>query len=95
MFPKKNIYGKIKGRGCAYGRKKRFYNTKEETTFSTVSTKYLLLSCIIDSKESRDVEICDIPGSFLQADMDELIHLRVTFPLTILLNKLYAKIYEK
>jgi hypothetical protein len=43
-----------------------------------VSIEALLLTCAIDAKEGRDVATIDIPGAFMQADMDdEVIHVRL------------------
>ena len=77
MFLKMKRSGKIKGRGCADGRKQRVYKTKEETSSPTISTEALFLTCMIDALEGRDVATLDIPGAFMQADMDELVHLRI------------------
>ena len=55
----------------------------------------MLLSCVIYTKEVRDVSTFGVPIALLQADMDELIHLMVTGPLAILLTKVDTKLYEK
>jgi hypothetical protein len=34
-----------------------------------------MISCIIDAKENRDVATLDIPGAFMQVDMDEIVHM--------------------
>ena len=86
MFLKKKRCGRIKGRGCADGRKQRLYKSKEETSSPTVSTEALMLSCVIDAKERRCVTTSDIPGAFMQADMDKLIHMRLSGPMTLLLK---------
>jgi hypothetical protein len=95
MFLKKKRCGRIKGRGCADGRKQRIYKTKEETSSPTVAVESLFLSCTIDAKEKRDVATCDIPGAFMQADMDELLHMRLAGPLATLLTKVNPGLYEK
>ena len=77
MFLKKKRCGRIKGRGCADGRKQRTYLSKEETSSPTVATESVYLSCVIDADEGRDVAIVDIPGAFLHADMNELIYMRI------------------
>jgi hypothetical protein len=38
----------------------------------------VFLTCLIDTCEGRDVATVDIPGAFMQADMDDLVHLRLT-----------------
>ena len=52
---------KIKGRGCADGRKQRDWISKEDTSSPTVSTEGLMLSCMIDAMEGREVATTDIP----------------------------------
>ena len=41
---------------------------KEDTSSPTVSTQALMLSCMIDAKENRDVDTADILGALLQTD---------------------------
>ena len=55
MFLKQKISGRIKGRGCADGRKQREFITKEESSAPTISTEAFFLTCIIDALEKRDV----------------------------------------
>jgi hypothetical protein len=78
MFLKRKRCGKIKGRGCADGRPQRAYIPREDTTSPTVSTQAMFITCLIDAYEGRDVATVDIPGAFMQADMDDLVHLRLT-----------------
>jgi hypothetical protein len=47
------------------------------TTAPTVSIEALMMSCVIDAKEERDVATADIPGAFMQADMDEIVYIRL------------------
>ena len=77
MFLKEKRSGVIKGCGCADGRKQRLYKSKEETSSPTVSIEALLLTCLIDAMEDRAVMVCDIPGAFMQADIDEIIHVKM------------------
>jgi hypothetical protein len=58
--------GKIKGRTVAGGNKQRDYISKEDASSPTVATESVLLSCIIDAKEERDVAVIDIPNAFIQ-----------------------------
>lgn len=51
MFLKKKRCGKIKGRGCADGRKQREYTSKEAASAPTVAVESVLLTCVIDAKE--------------------------------------------
>jgi hypothetical protein len=77
MFLKQKRCGRIKGRGCADGRKQRVYTAKEDASSPTVSIESIILSCVIDAQEGRHVATADIPGAFMQADMDELVHMRL------------------
>ena len=61
----------IKGRGCADGIKQRDWISKEDTSSLTVSTEGLMLSCMIDEMEGREVATADIPGAFLQTKYDK------------------------
>eukprot|EP00980_Cylindrotheca_fusiformis_P029055 scaffold22705_cov169-Cylindrotheca_fusiformis.AAC.1 len=100
MFLKEKRSGKIKGRGCADGRKQRIYKSKEETSSPTVSVEALFLTCLIDALERRHVMVVDIPGAFMHADIDELIHVKLVGDIAELLLRVdpsYRKFvtYEK
>jgi hypothetical protein len=96
MFLKRKRCGMIKGRGCADGRKQRAYTSKEETSSPTVATESLMLSCIIDAKEKRDVATADIPNAFMQADMEgEEVLMKLEGTMAELLVKLDPKMYRK
>ena len=43
----------------------------------TVAIESILLSSVIDAKEGRHVMTADILGAFMQADMDEVVHMRL------------------
>jgi KUP system potassium uptake protein len=94
MYLKKKRCGRIKGRGCADGRKQRVYKTKEESSSPTVAIESLFLTAVIDAKEKRYVATCDIPGAFLHADMDEVVHMHIDGPLAKLLVNIDSKLYE-
>jgi hypothetical protein len=93
MFVKEKRCGTIKGRGCADGRKQRLYKTKIDTSSPTVRTESLLLSCVIDAKERRTVVTCDVPGAFMQVDIDEIVHVRLEGALAELLTKVDPTLY--
>ena len=95
MFIKEKRCGTIKARGCADGRKQRLYKTKEGTSSPTVRTESLLLSCVIDAKEKRQVMTCDVPGAFMQVDVDEVVHVRLVGALAELLTKVNPELYAK
>ncbi len=74
MFLKRKRCGKVKGRGCADGRKQRSYVTREDAASPTVSTEAIFITALIDAFENREVAIIDVPGAFMQADMDEEVY---------------------
>jgi hypothetical protein len=94
MFLKQNRYGCIKGHGCADGRKQRIYMSKEDTSSPTVAIESVFLSCVIDADESRDVATVGIPGAFLQADMNDVVHLRIDGEMASILANLAPSTYS-
>ena len=87
MLLKQKRCGKIKGRGCADGRKQRLYKNKEDTTSPTITTEALFLTCLTDAIENRHVVTCDVPGAFMHSDIDELVHLKLEGEIAELLVK--------
>ena len=71
MFLKEKRDGKIKGRTVAGGNKQRDYISKEDASSPTVATEAVLLSCIIDAEEGRDVAVIDIPNAFIQTRIED------------------------
>jgi hypothetical protein len=65
MFLKQKRDGKIKGRTVAGEKNQRDYISKEDASSSTVATESVLLLCIIDTKEERDVTVVDMPNAFV------------------------------
>lgn len=95
MFLKQKRDGRLKGRGCADGRKQRAHTSKEEVSSPTVAVESVMLSCIIDSKERRDVAIADIPGAFLHADIDEDIIMKLRGTMAELMVQVSPEFYRK
>ena len=95
MFLKRKRCGKIKGRGCADGRKQRAYIAKEDSTAPTVSTEAVFLTAVIDALENRDVAVLDVPGAFMQADIDELVHVRFTGEMVKMLLQIDEQMYSE
>lgn len=95
MFLKKKRNGVIKGRGCADGRKQRVHTSKEEASSPTVAIEAVMLSCVIDALENRDVATVDIPGAFMQADMDEVVHMKLEGKMAELLVRIDPKLYRR
>lgn len=61
----------IHGHGWADGRPQRLYTNKQETSAPTVSLAALMIMCVIDMFEGRDVATLDIAGAFLQTRVPE------------------------
>jgi hypothetical protein len=70
MFLKEKRTGDIKGRTVAGGNKQRDFLTKEEVSSPTVATESVLLTCIIEAEERRDVATIDIPNAFIQTRIE-------------------------
>jgi hypothetical protein len=66
MFLKEKRDGSLKGRTVAGGNKQQDYISKEDASLPTVATEAVLLSCIIDAEEGRDVAVINIPNAFIQ-----------------------------
>ena len=96
MFLKRKRCGKIKGRGCADGRRQREFISKEEASSPTVALHALMVSCLIDAIEGRDVATADIPGAFLQTEMPEGedVYIRLDGTMADLLCRLDPKLYK-
>ena len=71
MFLKLKRCGKIKGRTVAGGNKQRDCMSKEDASLPTVMTEAVLLSCIIDATEGRDVAVIDVPSAFIQTRVEK------------------------
>ena len=80
----------IKGRGCADKRKQRYWLSKEDTSSPTVTTEGLMISCMIDAMEGRQVATAEIPGDFLQTNYDKVdIHIKLEVAMVTLLEQIY------
>jgi hypothetical protein len=95
MFLKEKRCGKIKGRGCADGRPQRDYMTEEDTSSPTVATEALILTCLVDAIEGRDVATCDIPGAFMQSKMEGKVVMKLEGVMADMILKINPLKYEK
>ena len=50
---------------------------KEEVELPTVQLEIIILSLIIDAKEGHDVEIADVVGEYLQANMRDHVLIKL------------------
>ena len=54
------------------------YIAHEDTASPTVATESVFLTVVLNVLEGQDIVIIDVPGVFMQADMDELVHVHFT-----------------
>ena len=54
-----------------------------------------MLTCMINAAEQCDVVTVNIPGAFMQVDMDELVHVKLEGKMVDLLVKIEPKLYRK
>jgi hypothetical protein len=70
MILKEKRDGTIKGQAVAGGNKQRDYISKEDASSPTVATESVLLTCIVDAEEEREVAVIDIPNAFIQTRIE-------------------------
>ena len=71
FLKKKRIDGNIKRRTVAGEKKQRSYITREDASSPTVATEAVLMTCIIDAEENRDVAVIDIPNALIQTRVEK------------------------
>jgi hypothetical protein len=69
--------------------------TKEETSSLTVASESLTLTCIIDAIEGRDVVTIDLPGVFMQSDMEGGVYMKLKGVMAEVILKIDPKKYKK
>ena len=94
MFLKRKRSGKIKARGCADGRPQWAYIPQEDARAPTVSTEAVFMTAVIDAMENRMVVVVDIPGAFMQADMDPGVYMRIEGTMAELLMEIDYDMYH-
>jgi hypothetical protein len=97
MFLKEKQDGKIKGRTVARGNKQRDYISKEDASLPTVTTESVLLSCIIDAEEERDVAVIDIANAFIQTrveDEKDMVIIKLRGVLVDILVAIASNVYK-
>jgi hypothetical protein len=97
MFLKEKRDGKVKGRTVAGGNKQRDYISKEEASSPTVATESVLLTCIIDAEERRDVAVIDIPNAFIQTrieDEKDMVFIKIRGVLVDMLTDIDSGVYK-
>ena len=94
IFLKRKHNGKIKATGCADGRPQRAYIPQEDARAPTVSTEAVFMTAVIDAMENRTVAVVDIPGAFMQADMDQGVYMRIDGAMADLLMEIDYDMYH-
>jgi hypothetical protein len=97
MFLKEKRDRKTKGRTVAGGNKQRGYISKEDASFPTVATDSVLLMCIVDAQEGRDVAVIDIPNGFFQMlveDKKDIAFIKIHGVLVDILVKIAPDVYQ-
>jgi hypothetical protein len=51
---------------------------KGDVSSPTFATESVLLTCTIDAFEGQDIATINLPGAFLQAKMEAIVHARLT-----------------
>jgi hypothetical protein len=69
------------------------HTAREDAASLTVATESIFLTAVIDAIEGRDAAVIDIPGAFMQADMDELVHVRITGKMLDILLEIDPEMY--
>jgi hypothetical protein len=80
MFLKEKRTGVIKGRTIAGGNKQHDFISKKEASSPTVATESVLLTCIVDAEEGRDVSVIDILNAFIQTcikDEKDMVFIKI------------------
>jgi hypothetical protein len=98
MFLKEKHSGKIKGQTVAGGNKQRDYISKEDATSPTVAMESVLLTCIINAEEGRDVAVVDIPNVFIQTcieDKKDMAIIKIRGILVDILEEIAPDVYKQ
>jgi len=83
IFVEQKRDGLIKARKVIGGNKQRDYITKEDVSSPTATAEAVMLTCVIDAQEDRDILVIDIPNAFVQTVVNEedaehhvIVHIR-------------------
>jgi hypothetical protein len=96
IFVEKKRDGILKAQQVAGGNKQRGYITNEDASSPTVSLEAVLLTCVVDANENRDVAIVDISNLFIQTiveDEKDKALIRIRGPLVDILVSIAPNVY--
>ncbi len=71
IFVEQKRDGLIKAQKLIGGNKQRGYIIKEDVSSPTVSAETVMLTCVIDAQEDRDIPVVGIPNAFVQTVVNE------------------------
>eukprot|EP00804_Cyclotella_cryptica_P030257 CCRYP_017126-RA/>CCRYP_017126-RA protein AED:0.35 eAED:0.30 QI:0/0/0/1/1/1/2/0/455 len=94
IFLTKKRCGRVKARACANGSKQRSYIRKESAISPMVGTDSVFITSVIEAHKGRRVVKLDIPGAFLHADTDEMVHMLLRGELAELMVKVDPAMYR-
>ena len=81
------------------GNKQRDYITKEDFSLPTVSVEAVMITCVIDAHENRDMAVVDIPNAFAQTvaseeDAEHRVTVCIRGPVVDILVSIAPDVYE-
>ena len=85
----------MKGQICVDGQKQRIKLVPGNATSPTVYKESILIMATIDAHKGRDVMICNIPGAFISADIDEDVKMALSVRLARLMVNIAPQIYRQ
>jgi hypothetical protein len=96
IFFEKKQDGAFKARQVAGGNKQRGYIMKEDASSPTVSSEAVMLTCVVDANENREVAIVDIQNAFIQTvvgDEKDRAFIHIHGPLVNILVSIAPDVY--
>ncbi len=75
MFLKQKRTGTVTAQLVADGSKQGDYILERGAASPAVMIKFALITAAIEATEGRDISIIDLPGVFLNAEMDKVVYM--------------------
>jgi hypothetical protein len=97
IFVERKCNAILKAQQVAGGNKQQGNITKEIASSSAVSLEAVLLTCVVDANENRDVAIVDTPDAFFQTifgDENDKALICIRGPLVDILVSIAPNVYE-
>lgn len=95
MFLKEKRDKRLKGRVSADSQKQRGISKKEDVVSPACALKSILITSLVNALEGRDVEITNIPGTYLNADMNKIIQMKLKGRMAELMVLMPSEVYQK